>query len=177
MNIKPPNEPTLQGTLFNLDEPTGFKHKNKGERIFKSTIERAYLETIDPKTRKRDYKKLVGFISWLTPLTEKNMIFESLIQEPISVQLQALKKAYECLARTHLLLSLNEENGSPKGNYHAQKSRYYNSIFGTLIRISNNGFEEQSPGSGHPVALVLWNARKVALRENPPLDLQPTLFS
>ncbi|MBI3590837.1 MAG: hypothetical protein HY094_05600 [Candidatus Melainabacteria bacterium] len=176
MRIRQKTEVRPEETLFKLSDFTPSTRTNN-KKIFKSVIEKAYGGAIRTLSGKKNYKPLREFVSHFGVLAEKNIIFESLITEPINVQLEALKKVYECLAMGHLRLALIEKNLSETLDYHGQKSRYYNSIFRTLIEISKEGIKKEST-EGHSVALALWRARKAALEKNPlPMsNSQPTLF-
>lgn len=171
-------------------------HRVNGKPLYKSVIMAAYWDS---------RPKFQSFISWLAPLAEENIILDSLLGKPYDVQLEALKAAYEKLASAHLQLSFRAKAGTDEEAGHSYKTRYYNSIFGTLIAISKPPSEDDRyrPSidlikerlmlhakkinleremddafnkGGHPVALALWIARKIATVENPKPDPQGTLF-
>ena len=182
---------SFQPTLF--DDKS---HQVKGKPLYKSVIMAAYWDS---------RPKFQNFISWLAPLAEENIILDSLLGKPYGVQLEALKAAYEKLASAHLQLSFRAKRGTDEESQHSYKTKYYNSIFGTLIAISRPPSEddryrasvdlikqrlmdhskrvnleaemnEALDKGGHPVALALWIARKIAITENPKSDPQGALF-
>lgn len=185
----------FQPTLFDIS-PNGKSHQVNGKPLYKSVIMAAYWDS---------RPRFQNFISWLAPLAEENIILDSLLGKPYDVQLEALKAAYEKLASAHLQLSFRANRGTDEEAGHGYKTRYYNSIFGTLIAISRAPSEDDRykasidlikqrlrdhakrvnlevemgkalDTGGHPVALALWIARKFAISENPKPDPQGTLF-
>ncbi|GEM_PF-4743291 len=197
-DIGPP--PEIRTILFNDNGQSvttnGKSHRVNGKPLYKSVIMAAYWDS---------RPKFQNFISWLAPLAEENVILDSLLGKPYSVQLEALKAAYEKLASAHLQLSFRAARGTDEEANHSYKTKYYNSIFGTLIAISKPPPEDDRyrasddlirqrlkehakkinleaemgkalDTGGHPVALTLWIARKIAVAKNPKPDPQGTLF-